>query len=330
MDVNKNEFLLSSMIKGQVNTDEQEICRYSITTSDILIARTSETINEIAYSSCLLENISNCTYSGFLLKASPKIKNIVFSPYIVLLLRSPIYRKKLMKLSTETSRALINSDNLAKLIFYIPDLKEQKKTWLLFNQLLKKITITEQKINILKKYKKGIVSHLLQNNKNTGFIHLKDIVFYESKSIISAGESIDNGQYILYKSGQKNGFTNTYTHEGIFIIANDGGEAQFKLTNGKFSYTDHCICFGCKDDATTIVLGNYLQLISKRISYVGFTGTGLKNIDRQYLNMIHVPILEYKKIARVFVSIKRAISLVEMKLDILKKIKIAMLNSLFI
>ena len=175
-----------------------------------------------------------------------------------------------------------------------------------------------------------MASHLLQNNTNTDFIHLKDIVFYENKSTISAGESIDNGQYILYKSGQKNGFTNTYTHEGIFIIANDGGEAQFKLTNAKFSYTDHCICFRCKDDATTIVLGNYLQLISKKISYVGFTGTGLKNIDRQYLNMIHVPILEYKKIARVFVSIERAISLTEMKLDILKKIKIVMLNSLFI
>ena len=87
-----------------------------------------------------------------------------------------------------------------------------------------------------------MASHLLQNNTNTDFIHLKDIVFYENKSTISAGESIDNGQYILYKSGQKNGFTNTYTHEGIFIIANDGGEAQFKLTNAKFSYTDHCIC----------------------------------------------------------------------------------------
>ena len=89
-----------------------------------------------------------------------------------------------------------------------------------------------------------------------GIIGKSDFYNHEKEEIVI-------GQYILYKSGQKNGFTNTYTHEGIFIIANDGGEAQFKLTNAKFSYTDHCICFGCKDDATTIVLGNYLQLISK-------------------------------------------------------------------
>ena len=198
MDVNKNEFLLSSMIKGQVNTDEQEICRYSITTSDILIARTSETINEIAYSSCLLENISNCTYSGFLLKASPKIKNIVFSPYIVLLLRSPIYRKKLMKLSTETSRALINSDNLAKLIFSIPDLKEQKKTWLLFNQLFKKITITEQKINILKKYKEGLIQQALKSTIKTPLNRLINE---------SIDKTITNNQYVILSS----------TAKGIFL-----------------------------------------------------------------------------------------------------------------
>lgn len=156
MDVNKNEFLLPNMIKGKVDTNNQEIFRYSITTSDVLIARTSETIKEIAYSSCLLENIANCTYSGFLLKASPKIKNIIFPPYIVLLLRSQIYRKRLMKLSTETSRALINSDNLAKLIIIIPKFEEQKKIWLFFNLLLKKITITEQKIETLKKYKEGL------------------------------------------------------------------------------------------------------------------------------------------------------------------------------
>ena len=162
MDVNKNEFLLPNMIKGKVDTNNQEIFRYSITTSDVLIARTSETIKEIAYSSCLLENIANCTYSGFLLKASPKIKNIIFPPYIVLLLRSQIYRKRLMKLSTETSRALINSDNLAKLIINIPKFEEQKEIWLFFNLLLKKITITEQKIQTLKKYKEGLVNNLLK------------------------------------------------------------------------------------------------------------------------------------------------------------------------
>ena len=198
MDVNKNEFLLPNMIKGKVDTNNQEIFRYSITTSDVLIARTSETIKEIAYSSCLLENIANCTYSGFLLKASPKIKNIIFPPYIVLLLRSQIYRKRLMKLSTETSRALINSDNLAKLIINISKFKEQKKIWLFFNLLLKKITITEQKIETLKKYKEGLIQQAL---KSTIKVPLNKLINE------SLNKTVINNQYVLLSS----------TAKGIFL-----------------------------------------------------------------------------------------------------------------
>jgi len=158
---------------------------------------------------------------------------------------------------------------------------------------------------------------------------LKNIVVFESKSNISAGNSIDDGKYILYKSGQKNGTLNTYTHDGVYIIANDGGEASFKLTSGKFSYTDHCICFKCESNEKTIALVNYLQLLEKKITYIGFIGTGLKNIDRQYLGMIKMPVLEYKKIAKSFITIDKAILNLENKLLILLKLKKQLLQSMF-
>lgn len=134
----------------------------------------------------------------------------------------------------------------------------------------------------------------------------------------------------MYKSGQKNGTLNTYTNEGIYIIANDGGEASFKLTNDKFSYTDHCICFKCDSDEKTITLANFLQLLEKKITYIGFTGTGLKNIDRQYLGMIKIPVLEYKKIAESFRKIDRAILNNEYKLECLLKLKKQLLQAMFI
>lgn len=275
MDVNKNEFLLSSMIKGQVNTDEQEICRYSITTSDILIARTSETINEIAYSSCLLENISNCTYSGFLLKASPKIKNIVFSPYIVLLLRSPIYRKKLMKLSTETSRALINSDNLAKLIFYIPDLKEQKKTWLLFNQLLKKITITEQKINILKKYKEGLAKFAIKES----IILWKYKVGNENKLkdfLIEENELIENNGTLPHLTLSKDGISDkTERYDRNFLVKDDNKKYKITYLN-QLCYNPANLKFG------VICVNNYGDGIFSPI-YVTFK---VNNVLIPYIELI--------------------------------------------
>lgn len=214
---------------------------------------------------------------------------------------------------------------------YVPTNKiEQLKIAKFIELLQEKIDISKAKLETLKKYKKGLQKSIFCSNRNDKFELLKNSVIFEPKSDISAGDSIDNGKYVLYKSGQKNGTLNTYTNEGIYIIANDGGEASFKLTNGRFSYTDHCICFKCESDEKTITLANYLQLLEKKITYIGFIGTGLKNIDRQYLGMIKIPVLEYKKIAKSFCEIDKAILNKEYKLECLLKLKKQLLQSMFI
>lgn len=182
----------------------------------------------------------------------------------------------------------------------------------------------------LKKYKEGMQKNLFDSSKTKEYLILKNIVKFENKSKTPANSSIENGNFILYKSGQKNGMINDYSHEGIYIIANDGGIAQFKLTTGKFSYTDHCICFRCQSDEETIVLCNYLQSLEKKITYVGFTGTGLKNIDRQYLGMIRIPKVDNEKIAKSFKLIDKAIRNYENILERITIIKKLLLKQMFI
>ena len=172
--------------------------------------------------------------------------------------------------------------------------------------------------------------NIFDSSKTNGYLILKNIVKFENKSKIPANSSIENGNYILYKSGQKNGMINDYSHEGVYIIANDGGIAQFKLTSGKFAYTDHCICFRCQSDEETIVLCNYLQSLEKKITYVGFTGTGLKNIDRQYLGMIRIPKVDNKKIAKSFNLIDEAIRNYDNILEKITIIKKSLLKQMFI
>lgn len=199
-----------------------------------------------------------------------------------------------------------------------------------FNEIDVKKSILEKKINILKKYKKGMQKNIFDSSKTKEYLVLKNIVKFENKSKIPANNSIENGNFVLYKSGQKNGTINDYSHEGIYIIANDGGIAQFKLTSGKFAYTDHCICFRCQSDEETIVLCNYLQSLEKKITYVGFTGTGLKNIDRQYLGMIRIPKVDNKKIAKSFNLIDEAIRNYENILEKITIIKKLLLKQMFI
>ena len=160
MDVNQNVRIVGSIVTGLVNTNAKDILLYQVTTRDVLFTRTSETIDEIGLSSYLSENIENCVFSGFLLKASPK-SNLPLPSYIALQFRSTPYRKKIQRVATITSRALINSDNLSKIEVFIPSKKEQAKTTEFLLLLYKKIELLESKISILKKYKKGFVNKMI-------------------------------------------------------------------------------------------------------------------------------------------------------------------------
>lgn len=219
---------------------------------------------------------------------------------------------------------------IIKLEFYYPEIDEQRIIGTFLQLFDRKIDILSNKIETLKKYKKGMQKNIFDSSKTKEYLVLKNIVKFENKSKIPANNSIENGNFVLYKSGQKNGTINDYSHEGIYIIANDGGIAQFKLTSGKFAYTDHCICFRCQSDEETIVLCNYLQSLEKKITYVGFTGTGLKNIDRQYLGMIRIPKVDNKKIAKSFNLIDEAIRNYENILEKITIIKKLLLKQMFI
>ena len=146
MDVNKNTFISRELIQGKVNSLPNERVIYSVTPSDILLTRTSETKEEIAYASCLLEPVDNCVFSGFLLRARPK-NNENIPIFIAYLLRSKKYRNELMKLSTMTSRALINSDNLGKLQIKIPNKETQIKISKFLTTIDKRITTQSKIIN---------------------------------------------------------------------------------------------------------------------------------------------------------------------------------------
>ena len=292
---------------------------------DIIMPLSGETPTDISNSAVVPED--NVILGGDLLVITPKknIDSLFLSLYL-----SNCKKKEIAKKSCGISIIHSHKEDIAKLTINYPSLAEQYYISTFLKKLTKKTDIVLKKIDILKKYKEGMQKNIFDSSKTKEYLILKNIVKFENKSKIPANSSIENGNYILYKSGQKNGMINNYSHEGVYIIANDGGIAQFKLTSGKFAYTDHCICFRCQSDEETIVLCNYLQSLEKKITYVGFTGTGLKNIDRQYLGMIRIPKVDNKKIAKSFNLIDEAIrnygNILE-KITIIKKL---LLKQMFI
>ncbi len=183
----------------------------------------------------------------------------------------------------------------------------------------------------LKKYKKGLQKKLYFSNLKALDISIKNVIELMPKSKLSANSNDINGTFKFYRSGNITSLSNVCMYDGIYIIANDGGEANFKLTNGPFSYSDHCICFKCFEDYITINLFNYLECNKGKITYAWFTGSGLKNIDRNFFRQYKLPQTIYEEsYAKIFGFVDNLIINYEDKLSKIILTKKFLLSHLFI
>lgn len=161
MDVNKNFVINDNDILSKVELSQSEINSNIVNNGDILLARTSEIIEEIAFSSAYIGNMKNVVFSGFLLKASPLKKDIVDSKFIALNVRyCESARNQIGRLATKTSRALINGDNLKRLTIMVPEKKEQEIISNFFISLDKLIVDQENEIVTLKRLKDTLLKKM--------------------------------------------------------------------------------------------------------------------------------------------------------------------------
>ncbi len=124
-----NNYFLPTDIIDLMDTSDKERITYSLKKGDILITRTSETIDELAMSSVALQDYPNTTYSGFTKRLRPNSvgKNKVYSKYIAFYLRSKLFRKSVTSNAFMTLRASFNEDIFSFLDLYLPEYEEQRK-----------------------------------------------------------------------------------------------------------------------------------------------------------------------------------------------------------
>ena len=158
MDVNKHEINNEDSIKGLVELTDEEIDRFSVKPNDLFFTRTSETSDEIGLTSAYVGNAVKCVFSGFLLRARPKIDlNSLFFAYY---LRSPKQRANIIKFSSITTRALISGGNLSKMKIKFPSKEEQNKIVNLFINMDKKIKFLEKKYENYLNFKKYLMQQI--------------------------------------------------------------------------------------------------------------------------------------------------------------------------
>lgn len=126
------------------STADQEKC--SVKNGDILITRTSETVDELAMSCVVLKDYPKATFSGFVKRLRPKTAGIAYDKYMAFFLRSEYFRRVINAKTIMTLRASFNEDIFSFLDLYLPDYEEQVKIGDFFYNIDKKIQCNK-KIN---------------------------------------------------------------------------------------------------------------------------------------------------------------------------------------
>ncbi|WP_404809031.1 restriction endonuclease subunit S [Methanobrevibacter smithii] len=208
MDVNKYELNTENTIKGLVELTDDEIERYSVKPNDLFFTRTSETSEEIGLTSAYMGNTIKCVFSGFLLRARPKIDlNSLFFAYY---LRSPRQRNNIIKFSSITTRALISGGNLSKMKIKYPSIEEQNKIANLFLILDKKVELLEKKYREYQCFKKYLMQKLfaqeLRFNFTDDWNYMNFSEIFKSVSTkkyqIKSADILDKGDFEVIDQGQ--------------------------------------------------------------------------------------------------------------------------------
>ncbi len=154
-----NNYFLPDELPDLMDTSEQEQKTYSIKEGDILITRTSETIDELAMSCVALKDYPKATYSGFTKRLRPKTEGIAYHKYLAFYLRGYLFRKAVTNNAFMTLRASFNEDIFSFLNLHLPEYEQQVKIGDLLYLMEKKQQTNKQIIVELENMAKTIFDY---------------------------------------------------------------------------------------------------------------------------------------------------------------------------
>ena len=154
---------------GKVNLTEKEKNIYSLKEGDILFTRTSETIEEVGFSSVCLKDYPNSAFSGFVIRFRPNNKyymNPNFYKYYFKMREHRDFFAREMNLVTRASLSQNLLDNLPVYIFNkeIQDLLSSKLDKI-YNITDNIIELKQNLIEKIEEYKKSLIYEVVTGKK---------------------------------------------------------------------------------------------------------------------------------------------------------------------
>ena len=122
-DVYKN-FSLPNEIRQLAKSSERDQMFFSVKRGDVFFTRTSETVDEIGFSSVCLKTIPQAVFAGFLIRFRP-IENIIVPEFSKFYFRASCHRNYFVKEMNLVTRASLSQQLLKGLTVLLPPKSEQ-------------------------------------------------------------------------------------------------------------------------------------------------------------------------------------------------------------
>lgn len=168
-DVYKN-YELPENIGGLIESSIQEQELYSVRYGDIFFTRTSETIEEVGFSSVCKKSIDNASFAGFLIRLRPqKADSVILTDYAKYYFRGSQIREYLVKEMNLVTRASLGQGLLKAMTVLLPAIEEQREIAAYLDKKCKfierLIAIKQSKIEKLNQYKKSLIYEYVTGKK---------------------------------------------------------------------------------------------------------------------------------------------------------------------
>lgn len=356
-DVFNNRGLNLKDIKGKVTVNDSEKHRYDVRKGDVFFTRTSEIIEEIGMPSVMMEDIEDCVYSGFVIRAREvadfKLKN-VFKKYVFI---TSMFRKEMIRKSSMTTRALTSGTALKNMIFRHPiSDKEQEKVGTFFSKIDRLIELEEKKYELLEKQKRGYMQKIFSQD-----LRFKDENGnnYPEWEILKIGDILkerlersDNGEMLSVtinkgvvkfkdlgrtdnsskdKSNYKKVYPNDIAYNSMRMWQGASGKSNYEGIVSP-AYTVLMPKESINSDYISYYFKTHSLIYKFRINSQGLT-SDTWNLKYKQIKDIKIKIgviREQEKIARFLNVLGDSISKKEEKIETLKQFKQGLLQKMFV
>ena len=238
MDVFRKSFLKKDDITGKIQISEKQLSEYSVIHGDILFNRTSETREEIAYSTVYTDK-ETVTFGGFVIRGRQK-KNLLLPAFAGYCFKNESTCKEMIRRSQGAVRANIGQKDLIKIPILIPPKHEQEKIVQILSRFDSAIEKTGALIAAKQKRFEWLLKTLIADNCSDGLP--KDISACLQDKWESA-EMIEKNKKEEYRINFHYRFIHELRNYIQHHIQHKDLPTHSMTTGGKFTKNKHIECF---------------------------------------------------------------------------------------